>query len=102
MVLSKFGLCHLDFALSHLKITKVVSPESPGFALASSSKDGTVRVYDLRRYRNFRTLTTPTPQRLSDVSSDPGGEIIAAAGGDSGNVYLWSVRTGRLLDEFAN
>ena len=95
------GFCIVTFKNHQSCVTGITWLRS-GFALASSSKDGTVRVYDLRRYRNFRTLTTPTPQRLSDVSSDPGGEIIAAAGGDSGNVYLWSVRTGRLLDEFAN
>ena len=95
------GFCIVTFKNHSASVTGISWLRS-GFALASSSKDGTVRVYDLRRYRNFRTLTTPTPQRLSDVTTDPGGELIAAAGGDSGSIFLWSVRTGRLLDEFAN
>jgi WD40 repeat protein len=33
---------------------------------------------------------------------DPGGELVAAAGGDSGSIFVWSIRTGRLLDEFPN
>ena len=33
---------------------------------------------------------------------DPGGELIAAAGEGSGSIFVWSVRTGRLLDEFPN
>ena len=95
------GFCIVTFK-NHSGTVTGLSWLRSGFALASSSKDGTVRVYDLRRYRNFRTLTTPTPQRLADVTTDPGGELVGAAGGDSGSVFLWSVRTGRLLDEFAN
>ena len=59
-------------------------------------------MYDLRRYRNFRTLTTPRSQRLAACTTDAGGELVAAAGGDSGSIFVWSIRTGRLLDEFAN
>lgn len=40
--------------------------------------------------------------RLRDVSVDPGGELIAAAGEGTGSIFVWSVRTGRLLDEFPN
>lgn len=95
------GFCQVTFKDHQGEVSGIAWMRS-GFALATSSKDGTVRAYDLRRYRNFRTLVTPTPQRLKDVTVDPGGELIAAAGGGNGCVFVWSIRTGRLLNEFAN
>ena len=44
-------------------------------AVVSSSLDGTVRAYDLIRYRNFRTMTSPTPQQFGCVAVDPSGEV---------------------------
>ena len=95
------GFCIVTFKNHTAPVTGVTWLRS-GLAFASAAKDGTVRVYDLRRYRNFRTLTTPRAQRLAAVSCDAGGELVAAAGGDSGSIFVWSIRTGRLLDEFAN
>lgn len=46
-------------------------------------QDGTVRAYDLVRYRNFRTLTTPQPQQFLSLGVDPGGEIACAGTLDS-------------------
>jgi len=60
-----------------------------------------VRAYDLVRYRNFRTLTTPTPQQFLSLSVDPGGEIACAGTLDSFQICVWSVKTGRLLDVLA-
>lgn len=56
------GFCNVTFK-NHTSDVSGIAWMRSGFALVSSSKDGTVRAYDLRRYRNFRTLTTPTPQR---------------------------------------
>ena len=36
----------------------------------SCSMDGTVRAFDMTRYRNFKTLTTPRPVQLGCVSVD--------------------------------
>ena len=95
------GFCIVTFK-NHTAPVTGVSWLRSGAAFASCAKDGTVRVYDLRRYRNFRTLTTPRSQRLAACTTDAGGELVAAAGGDSGSIFVWSIRTGRLLDEFAN
>ena len=43
-------------------------------ALVSASLDGTVRAFDLLRYRNFRTMTSPNPAQFSCVAVDPSGE----------------------------
>ena len=46
-----------------------------GSAVLSCSLDGTVRAFDLVRYRNFRTFTTPTAVQLSSMAADPSGEV---------------------------
>lgn len=69
-----------------------------GLAVVTASLDGTVRAFDLVRYRNFRTFTAPTPVQFLCVATDEGGEVVAAGGMDPFNVYVWSVQTGRLLD----
>ncbi|KAK0556774.1 U3 snoRNP protein [Tilletia horrida] len=69
-----------------------------GQVLFSASLDGTVRAYDLLRYRNFRTLTAPRPVQFGCVAVEPSGEIVCAGSTDSFEVYMWSVQTGRILD----
>lgn len=80
---------------------KGVSGGSHGLIVLSASLDGTVRAYDLVRYRNFRTFTTPPGEpmvQFSCLASDEGGEIVAAGGFDPFNIYIWSLQTGKLLD----
>lgn len=50
------------------------------------------------RYRNFRTLTTPRPVQLACVAVDSSGEFIAAGGQDVFEIFLWSLKLGRLLE----
>jgi periodic tryptophan protein 2 len=76
---------------------------SRGNVVLSSSLDGTVRAFDLVRYRNFRTLTTPAEDtsaivQLTCVACDPSGDIICAGSMDPFNIYVWSLRTSKLLD----
>ena len=53
---------------------------SSGFRLpgVSASLDGTVRAFDLMRYRNFRTLTSPEPAQFISLAVDPSGEVVCA------------------------
>ena len=46
------GFCNVTFK-NHTGDVSGIAWMRSGFALVSSSKDGTVRAYDLRRYRNF-------------------------------------------------
>lgn len=41
--------------------------------VVTASLDGTVRAYDLVRYRNFRTMTTPTPVQFLSLAVDASG-----------------------------
>uniref|UniRef100_A0A2K5ZU66 PWP2 small subunit processome component n=1 Tax=Mandrillus leucophaeus TaxID=9568 RepID=A0A2K5ZU66_MANLE len=51
-----------------------------------------------RRYRNFRTFTSPRPTQFSCVAVDASGEIVSAGAQDSFEIFVWSMQTGRLLD----
>lgn len=59
---------------------------------------GTVRAFDLTRYRNFKTLTSTRPTQFSCVTVDSSGELVASGSQDSHDIYLWSLQTGRLLE----
>uniref|UniRef100_A0A5S6QPD6 WD_REPEATS_REGION domain-containing protein n=1 Tax=Trichuris muris TaxID=70415 RepID=A0A5S6QPD6_TRIMR len=91
------GFCFVTFDEHKGDITGVAWTQA-GKSLLSSSLDGTVRAFDLKRYRNFRTFVAPEPAQFSCLSVDSNGEIVCAGGRDVFNVYIWSMSSGRLLD----
>ncbi|KAF7318872.1 Small nucleolar ribonucleoprotein complex subunit [Mycena chlorophos] len=91
------GFCFVTFT-EHTAPISAVSFAKHGSVLFSASLDGTVRAYDLVRYRNFRTFTSPSPVQFSALAVDPSGEVVAAGSTDSFEVFMWSVQTGKLLD----
>ena len=64
----------------------------------SASLDGTVRAFDMARYRNFRTFASPRPAQFGCLSVDSSGDLVAAGGTDVYEIYLWSMQTGKLLE----
>jgi periodic tryptophan protein 2 len=95
------GFCFATFTEHAAPVTGVAFVPS-GHAVVSSSLDGTVRAFDLVRYRNFRTLVAAgEPVQFSCVAVDPSGEVVAAGAADTFEVYVWSLKTGRLLDVLA-
>ncbi|KAA1472461.1 WD repeat protein [Dentipellis sp. KUC8613] len=91
------GFCVITFS-QHAAAVSAVQFASRGQVVFSASLDGTVRAFDLVRYRNFRTFTSPKPVQFSSLAVDPSGEVVAAGSTDSFEVFLWSVQTGKLLD----
>jgi len=91
------GFCFVTFT-EHSSAVSAVEFAKQGQVLFSASLDGTVRAFDLIRYRNFRTFTSPTPVQYSALAVDPSGEVVAAGSIDSFEVFMWSVQTGKLLD----
>ncbi|KAG8988141.1 hypothetical protein FRB93_004296 [Tulasnella sp. JGI-2019a] len=91
------GFCFVTFS-EHTAAVSTVEFAKQGQVLFSASLDGTVRAFDLIRYRNFRTFTSPSPVQFSSLSVDPSGEVVAAGSNDSFEVFMWSVQTGKLLD----
>jgi periodic tryptophan protein 2 len=91
------GFSYATFTAHEAPITSLAFLGS-GQAILSASLDGTVRAHDLLRYRNFRTLTTPTPTQLLSLAVDPSGEVVCAGGNDPFEVYVWALQTGKLLE----
>ena len=94
------GFCFVTFTDHSAPISSVAFAKQ-GSVLFSASLDGTVRAYDLIRYRNFRTFTSPSPVQFSCLAVDPSDEVVAAGSTDSYEVFLRSVQTGKLLDVMA-
>lgn len=86
----------VTFSDSNAKITglKFINPKT----LLCSSLDGVVRVYDLVKYKLFRELKPETPNQLLCCDCENNGEIVFAGGFDPYSIYLWSYKTGLLLD----
>ena len=59
---SKNSLCFSTFAEHTAKVTGIQFMPKKGNAVVSCSMDGTVRAYDLIKYKNFRTMTAPKDQ----------------------------------------
>ncbi|GIM02141.1 hypothetical protein Vretimale_6840 [Volvox reticuliferus] len=91
------GFCFVTFSEHTAPVTAVTFLPS-GAVLLSASLDGTVRAWDLVRYRNFRTMTSPTPAQYGTLAVDPGGEVVVAGAVDTFQIFVWSLKTGRLLD----
>ncbi|KAK4336904.1 hypothetical protein RND71_043469 [Anisodus tanguticus] len=97
------GFCFITFGEEHkgpITGLEFVSNKS-GNVLISSSLDGTIRAFDLKRYRNFRTMLddAQNPQ-FSCVSVDVlSGDFIAAGSQNTFEVFLFNLTTGKLLEK---
>ncbi|XP_032889372.1 periodic tryptophan protein 2 homolog [Amblyraja radiata] len=94
---TRSGLCTVTFT-DHSSGVTAVTFNATGYVVVSASLDGTVRAFDLHRYRNFRTFTSPRLAQFSCLALDPSGEIVCAGSRDSFQVFVWSMQSGRLLD----
>lgn len=91
------GFCFVTFSDHDAPVSAVKFSNTRKFVL-SASVDGTVRAFDLTRYRNFRTFTTPRPVQLNCLTLDSSSEFVAAGGQDVFEIYIWSMKLGRLLE----
>lgn len=94
------GFCIATFSEHSAPISSLEFSKNGAGVLFSASLDGTVRAWDLLRYRNFRTFSSPSPCQFGSLAVESNGEIICAGGTADGSfgVYLWNVQTGKLLD----
>ncbi len=91
--------CIITFKEHKSKVTEIkYAPNKPS-VLVSASLDGTVRAYDLIKYRNFRVMTTPKVTQFTCVGINLSGEIVAAGSMDPYVVYVWNLKTGDLVDQ---
>ena len=90
--------CLITFVEHTAKVTGLQYALNKSNVLVSSSLDGTIRAYDLIKYKNFRIMTTPKQTQLICCSVDFSGEIVAAGSLDTYNIFVWSLKTGDLID----
>ncbi|XP_067628403.1 periodic tryptophan protein 2 homolog isoform X2 [Eurosta solidaginis] len=91
------GFCFVTFSEHTSGVTGVQFSRSKNF-LVSCSLDGTVRAFDVNRYRNFRTFSSPERVQFSCVALDYSSEFVVAGCQDVFEMYLWSVKMGKLLE----
>lgn len=53
-----------------------------GYYLATAAEDSTVRLWDLRKLKNFRTIQLDEGYEVMDLSFDQSGTYLAVAGTD--------------------
>lgn len=84
-------------------VSKVIfNPQ--GNAVISASLDGSIRAYDIMRYRNFRTLTVgnDTGVQFTCVAIDRAGDfVVAGTQGEGCKIYVWSFQTGKVIDKLS-
>lgn len=74
----------------------VFSPD--GSLVATTSDDGTARIWDAETGREVLNLTTDAGSGLRAIAFSPDGTIVATAG-MIGTAILWDVKTGEKLNE---
>jgi periodic tryptophan protein 2 len=94
------GFCVVTFT-EHIGAVTACEFAKRGNVLFTTSLDGSVRAWDLIRYRNFRTFTAPSKIQFTSLAVDPSGEVVCAGSLDSFDIHIWSVQTGQLLDRLA-
>eukprot|EP01113_Clastostelium_recurvatum_P001903 TRINITY_DN10784_c0_g2_i3.p1 TRINITY_DN10784_c0_g2~~TRINITY_DN10784_c0_g2_i3.p1 ORF type:complete len:1117 (+),score=324.24 TRINITY_DN10784_c0_g2_i3:15-3365(+) len=99
---TRTGFCFVTFSEHNSAISAVqFSPRVGHQVVFSASLDGTVRAFDLIRYRNFRIFTAPTPVQFGSLAVDQSGDIVCAGTVDTYEIFVWSVQTGKLLEVLA-
>lgn len=76
-----------QYLTGHTKSINSISVNPEGTLLASSSEDGTVKIWDVKKRRAVKTLT----ERAELIAYSPDGKLLATEG--SGGIKLWNVKT---------
>ncbi|CAA7028645.1 unnamed protein product [Microthlaspi erraticum] len=91
------GSCFITFT-EHTNAVTALHFMADNHSLLSASLDGTVRAWDFRRYKNYKTYTTPTPRQFVSLTADPSGDVVCAGTLDSFEIFVWSKKTGQIKD----
>ena len=95
---TKNCLCFSTFNDHEGSITDIKFLPKKGNAILTSSIDGTVRAFDLVRYKNFRVLYPNKPTQFTCLAIEESGDIVCAGSNDPYNIFIWSLKTGQLID----
>lgn len=95
---TKNSLCFSTFNDHEGAITDIKFMPKKGNAILTSSQDGTVRAFDLIKYKNFRTLKPNKHTQLTCLAIETSGDIVCAGSNDPYNIFVWSLKTSQLID----
>jgi len=96
---TKNYLCFTTFSEHEAAVTDLKFLPRKGNAVITSSNDGTVRAFDLVKYKNFRTMKANRDEvHFQCLAIEGSGDIVCAGSTDPFNIYLWSLKTGQLID----
>ena len=91
------GACSMTFTQHSARVTALVFLVGDA-AFVSASLDGTIRAFDMERYKNFRTLVTPDRLGITHIAIDRSGQIVCGATEYSHKIFVWSISTGQLME----
>uniref|UniRef100_A0A7E4W0M8 Utp12 domain-containing protein n=1 Tax=Panagrellus redivivus TaxID=6233 RepID=A0A7E4W0M8_PANRE len=94
------SFCVVTFT-EHTAGVSAIAWTQSGKAIVSASLDGTIRAHDIKRYRNFRTMTCPRQTSLGCVIVDDASELVVASSKELFEVYIFSLDTGDMIDNFS-
>lgn len=93
------GFCIITFTQHTAEVTALKF--SARNVLFSASLDGSVRAFDLKRYRNFRVFVAPERVQFSSLAVDPSGELVCAGSLDNFDIHVWNVQSSALVDRLS-
>ncbi|KAJ3298013.1 hypothetical protein HK104_011237 [Borealophlyctis nickersoniae] len=94
------GLC-IKTISSHLGEVTSVEMNSNGTLLLSSSKDNSNRLWDIRMVRPVRKFRGHQNTSKNFIRAAFAGDSMVVGGSEDGQVYLWDVDTGDILQTLA-
>lgn len=93
-------LCHSErLTLSHNDWVYRTTFSPDGATLATASRDGAVRLWELKTGKEIRAFAT-TARGMTDMGFSPDGQWLATVTSESRDVQLWDIATGNKLRSF--
>lgn len=93
-----FGIVNFGDAMAQITQIRFIKDNT----MLVSSLDGVVRAYDLTKNKLFRELRTSVNNQILAMVVEKGGDLVVGSGADPYDIYIWSLRTGNLLEVLSN
>jgi periodic tryptophan protein 2 len=95
---TKSGFCFATFDDHKGPITSIKFMPKKGNAIISSSLDGTVRAFDLIKYKNFRIMTEAKLSQYGCLEIDETGDLVCAGTNESFHICVWQLKSAAIVD----